>query len=273
MKTIFPIIVIYKVQLDEAASFQSIIRPNHFAEYLVYDNSPSSFQQDVSRLPAEAIYLRNTNNGGLSEAYNEGARIAQKKGYKRILLLDQDTLFAENTLNRYLEQIDYPGIVAPAIVTKQGANFSPVDISGWTPKGANNINAGEISLFNYALVNSGCCIPVSLFSQSGGYVPKVNLDFSDFQFQIKVRRHNAKALVMKGEPAIQDFSNDCRELAKILPRYNLYLQCAKHFEADTTLNKLKHQYVVARHTLALLLRTKSLSILKNYLSCYWFGKD
>lgn len=228
MKSIFPIIVIYKVQLDESISYQSLVRPNQFAEFLVYDNSPASYQQNEAALPAGAIYVRNTNNGGLSEAYNQGAEIAREKGYKRVLLLDQDTFFAEGTLAHYLEYIDYPGIVAPAIITKQGANFSPVDISGWTPKGATDIKAGEISLFEYALVNSGCCIPVSLFTQSGGYDPAVNLDFSDFQFQINIRKQQAQALVMSGEPAVQDFSNDCREIGKILPRYDLYLQCAHH---------------------------------------------
>lgn len=38
MKSIFPIIVIYKVQLDESISYQSLVRPNQFAEFLVYDN-------------------------------------------------------------------------------------------------------------------------------------------------------------------------------------------------------------------------------------------
>ena len=159
MKSIFPIIVIYKVQLDESISYQSLVRPNQFAEFLVYDNSPASYQQNEAALPAGAIYVRNTNNGGLSEAYNQGAEIAREKGYKRVLLLDQDTFFAEGTLAHYLEYIDYPGIVAPAIITKQGANFSPVDISGWTPKGATDIKAGEISLFEYALVNSAAAYP------------------------------------------------------------------------------------------------------------------
>ena len=77
---------------------------------------------------------------------------------------------------------------------------------------------------------------------------------------------------MSGEPAVQDFSNDCREIGKILPRYDLYLQCAHHFKADSATNKLKHEYVVFRHTIALLLRTKSMHILKNYVSKYLLKK-
>lgn len=79
MKSIFPIIVIYKVQLDESISYQSLVRPNQFAEFLVYDNSPASYQQNEAALPAGAIYVRNTNNGGLSEAYNQGAEIARER--------------------------------------------------------------------------------------------------------------------------------------------------------------------------------------------------
>lgn len=268
MKSIFPIIVIYKVQLSESISYQSFIQPNNFTEFLVYDNSPASFQQNEAELPKGAIYVRNVNNGGLSEAYNQGAALAQEKGYRRILLLDQDTLFADNTLKYYLKHIDYPGIVAPAIVTKQGANFSPVDISGWTPKGADDATPGEYSLKRFALVNSGCCIPVSLFRRSGGYDPAVNLDFSDFQFQINVRKNEVFALIMESKPAVQDFSNDCCDIHRILPRFDLYLQCAKHFKADTRLNRMKHEYVVFRHTIALLLKTKSLSILGKYIKKY-----
>ena len=43
MKSIFPIIVIYKVQLDESISYQSLLRPNQFGEFIVYDYSQASY--------------------------------------------------------------------------------------------------------------------------------------------------------------------------------------------------------------------------------------
>lgn len=271
MNTIYPVIVIYKISLHDAASYRTLIKPNDVKEFLVYDNSPASYlQKEVSNLPEGITYIRDVNNSGLSKAYNLGAALARKKGYKRILLLDQDTVFSPDTWECYQREINYTGITAPIIVTNKGCNFSPADIRGFRLRAALNPMPGEISLRSRALANSGCCIPISLFMKAGGYNEKVKLDFADFQFQLRVCNHHSKALLLDCNPAEQDFSNDCRDVKSMLNRFTLYLESARCFDGGSQVQNVKHNYLVFRHMLALLIRTRNLRFLSKYLREYVF---
>lgn len=271
MKTIYPVIVIYKTSIDEAASYNTLIKPSGIEAFLVYDNSPASYAQKQFDLPPEATYVRDVNNSGLSGAYNMGAALARQKGYKRVLLLDQDTVFAPDTWSEYQKHIDYPGITAPVIITNQGCNFSPVDITGLNLKAAVAAKPGEISLYARALANSGCCIPISLYEKAGGYNEKVRLDFADFQFLIYVRKHFSKALLLACGFAEQDFSNDCKDCGSMLNRFTLYLDSAKYFDGGSFFLNFKHHYLVFRHTLSLTLRTHNLQFFSMYLKEYVFS--
>ena len=122
-------------------------------------------------------------------------------------------------------------------------------------------------MFDYAVVNSGCCIPVSLFEQTGGYVENVKLDFADFQFQLLARRYSSHFRLLPSV-AIQDFSNDSTDVQALLSRYKLYLQSAAAFKSDTFQQKMKHHYLVLRHGLALMLRTHKIQFLTNYLKIF-----
>ena len=266
MNSIYVIIVLYKIQLEDALAYQTLIKANHIEEFFVYDNSPETFQL-TSEIPEKVTYIRDYSNSGLSKAYNVGAQYASKLGYKRILILDQDTEFKREIWNEYLQNIDYEGIMSPILRTTQGKPFSPVDTRGWGLKGWADPVPGDHSLFELAVVNSGCCIPVSLFELAGGYKESVKLDLADFQFQIRVRNLVPHFRLMHSV-AIQDFSNDSTDINALLQRNKLYLQSAAAFCPDTTKGKLKHHVQVLRHGLALTLRTHKIQFLTNYLKFF-----
>ena len=237
MNTIYVVIVLYKISLFEAESYKTLIKPNNIGEYLVYDNSPKQGYTDVSKLPNGVTYINDTSNSGLSKAYNKAAQIAKEKGYRRVLLLDQDTYFQPESWHKYLKSIDYEGITSPQIVTNQRMPFSPVRINKFFKKTEANVPFGTHSLYKYAVVNSGCCVPTDLFLQCGGYDEKVNLDFSDFQFQVRFRKLCPKFRLIEAQ-AVQDFSNDCKDFQKVRNRYLLYLKSAKYFKADNAINQM-----------------------------------
>lgn len=267
MKSIYVVIVLYKIDLLKAQSFKTLIEPHGIEEYLVYDNSPKAGYTDISKLGNSVTYVNDTNNSGLSAAYNKGAEIARQLGYSHVLLLDQDTHFEASVWQEYLNHLDYPGIVAPMMRTTTGADFSPVNISGLFTRAAHGLSSAEYSLTSYAVVNSGCCIPVDLFFKAGGYADKVRLDFADFQFQLRMRRVQPRFLLLN-TVAIQDFSNDCRELSKVKARYNLYLESASHYVADGTYTRLQHICDVVKHTLSLTVRMRSLSFVRSFITNY-----
>ena len=264
MNSIYVIIVLYKISLFEAESYRTLIEPNHITNFLVYDNSPEEGYTDLSQLPKEATYIHDKSNSGLSLAYNRGAQIASEQGYKRVLLLDQDTHFMAGTWQAYMNHIDYNGITSPLIVTTNGAPFSPVRIDKCFLTPVDELERGEYSLYQYAVVNSGSCVPTELFNRCGGYDESVTLDFSDFQFQVRLRKLRSKFLLLEAK-AMQDFSNDCSNLEKMKKRFALYLKSAVHFKADSPALQCKHYAELMKHTLSLTLRTHNLYFIGKYI--------
>ncbi len=265
-RDIYVIVVLYKVRLTEAVSYKTLIEPNGISEFFVYDNSPAGFGTPDECLPPGVRYVRDTSNPGLSHAYNAGAAYARELGYRRVLLLDQDTHFEASVWEEYIRNADYPGIVAPRISTTGGMPFSPTYVGGLRLRGV-ALPKGEYPLRRYGVVNSGCCVPLSLYEEAHGYAEDVPLDFSDFQFQVRAGRCFPRFLLMESR-AVQDFSNDCRDAEKLLSRFKLYLRGASHFRPDGAAAKLRHILHVALHSATLSVRTRSMVFLSLYLKSF-----
>ena len=258
---LFPILVVYQTTLSQSITYQTLLRGSSADRFLVYDNSPASYEHCES-LPDAAIYHRDTANGGLPAAYNYGAQLARQLGYTHVLLLDSDTTFPEDAWEVYLSHLSEKELMGPSLLLADGRPFSPCYVGGWKVKGV-RLPEGQHPLQQYHLVNSGLCVPLSLFEAAGGYPPQVRLDFADFQFQQRVQRHvpTFRLLPIVGK---QDFSNDERSTSKLLRRFRLYLESARHCQFDTNRQRLQHHVAVWRHLLALTLRQRSLAFLRAY---------
>lgn len=267
MNSIYIVIVIYKISLFEAESYKTLIAPHQIVNFLVYDNSPELGYTDEKALPDGVLFVHDTENSGLSKAYNKGAEIARQKGFSHVLLLDQDTRFDANAWQTYLHNLDYPGMLVPSMKTTTGADFSPVSVNGLFSRAAHDLTPAEYSLTSYAAVNSGCCIPVDLFFKAGGYVEKVRLDFADFQFQLRLRSVQPHFRIID-TIAIQDFSNDCRESSKVKTRYKLYVESARYYEADCLTTRVRHLCDVLKHTLSLTVRMRSFYFIRTFITHY-----
>ena len=265
---ILPIVVIYCCKLEESVAYQTFIVRNGIQAFVVYDNSPSSYQQDMSLIPSGAYYYRDMNNGGLSKAYNYGAETAEKYGYNWVLLLDQDTNFPQGSLEAYQQFLCKNSLLVPNVVLKNGGAFSPC-IPMWTKRAPTHLDEGEYSLFSYNVINSGCCLPVDIFREAGGYKQDVRLDFSDFQFQRRLRKVKPLFYVIP-LTAVQDFSNDETRPEKLIQRYLLYLDGALHCDGESFRERISRNILILKHTLALSVRTHSLKFIVCYLKKYLF---
>uniref|UniRef100_UPI003FEE6DDB glycosyltransferase n=1 Tax=Alloprevotella sp. TaxID=1872471 RepID=UPI003FEE6DDB len=271
-KKIFPILVLYKCSLLSSRTYCSLLKDAKGVEhFLIYDNSPSEFKQILSQNPEEALYIRDTNNSGLSVAYNKGAEIAKNLGYSHVLLLDQDTLFPKEAWDIYNSSLNFIGLIAPLMVTNKGVAFSPASISGWRSK-AVKVEPGIYTLSEYSVVNSGMCVPIDLFNRAGGYDYKVYLDYSDYQFQKRLRRVNSSLLIMPFT-AQQDFSADCKDYKKLLARYEIYLDCATNFTVEGIKEYIDLLFAVFKHALMLSLRTQKIIFIRKFITQFLLKKS
>ena len=263
---ILPIIVIYHCQLPESRAYTSFIKKNGLTDFVVYDNSPAEYCQAPGNIPSTAYYFHDSNNGGLSKAYNYGAAIAEANGYDWILLLDQDTYFPDNAYEVYRQALKSDKMLAPSVVLENGAAFSPCR-SEWLGMKALRLPLGTYSLYDICVINSGCCITLALFKKAGGYKETVKLDFSDYQFQRRLRKVSEQFDLINVE-LVQDFSNDEQDAAKLFLRFCFYLEGALQCDSETFSEKLKRHLQVLKHTVALTVRTKKLQFFKLYVKKY-----
>lgn len=268
------IIVLYKVNLSDCITFNSLnrfkIEGNKIINLIIYDNSPDSqtyFNTDKVNVNA---YYHDKDNPGVSKAYNYGANIAKKKGFKWIVLLDQDTVFPPDFIDSLLYTINCnPEIklFSPVLKLKDGKPFSPsryIFKRGQPVK----LRQGVLSLEKYAPVNSGMIINIDAFIKVGGYVEQVKLDFADFQF-IERFRKVYKSFYLFNSTAIQDFSNNETDINKLETRFAIYCNCGKNCIRYSFIDNLMYLYPILRHTIGLYIKTKSLSFFKiAYLSYF-----
>lgn len=268
IQTIFPVIVLFRTQLHDCPSYLTLLKNSEVGQFMVYDNSPADYPVDINHLDSRAIYHRDTNNSGLSKAYNTAARYAAEKGYERILILDQDTTFPQNALDVYLQGDPSIPIWAPIMISGEGTPFSPVRIDGFNLK-VPPAHPGQYSLYQLNPVNSGMCIQIESFWKANGYNEKVKLDYADFEFCKRLRQH-CPSFQLLPLVAHQDFSNDNPDASALIFRHRLYLESAIHCQHTSFIEKLRHHYQVSKHTLALFLKTRSFKIVHQYLQLYLF---
>ncbi len=264
---IFPIIVTYMTDIKDCNTYKSLIC--HYAErpMLIYDNSPIPINAKYKN--KKTLYFHDKNNGGVSRAYNYGAKEAKRLGcFDFILLLDQDTIFEkdyidklENCVNIYKDI----NVFVPKIKYGKNRSFSPVLFKYMTLKGI-DIESGILSLNKYIPVNSGACINLNSFITVSGYNEKIKLDFADFDFFMRLKKYSDKFFLMDST-ACQDFSNEETDTEKLFCRYILYIKGALN-----TSFKSKCSFHVLRHTISLTLRTKKFIFIKYYINKYLFKK-
>jgi len=272
------IIVLYKCSLKDSASYQTVTKSLACAGkkgvLFVFDNSPEmQVLDDVdSAIWQHVEYVHCPENKGLGVAYNQGATYAKKNDMDWIVLLDQDTTFSENYISKLDEAIKQHSeikLFAPIIQLKNQKPFSPTRYKhkrGYSVK----LTSGIYSFSKYSPVNSGMVINTNSFWEAGGYNPDIRLDFADFQF-IERFRHVEKTFFAVDTVAIQDFSNEEKEVKKLQTRFKIYCECAKKCERKNIVDSLGYLYSVFRHTLGLTLKTKNMSFLRIFMVKYLFA--
>jgi GT2 family glycosyltransferase len=234
------VIVLYKCELEQSRTYLSLIKPTDWpagTELFVYDNSPNPVEPHPGSLPnVHFTYVADPANGGVSAAYNKAAAYALKKDKKWMLLLDQDTVFPENTFSVYQDAIqNYPEekLFAPLMLAEQGKLISPCYfrfMRGFSPR---HVDTGINSLSKFSLINCGMCIDIQAFLNNHGYDEKVKLDFADHDFIRRFRKSQGERFVVLDLEVAHQLSSEGRNNAgSDLIRFDHYLNGAKHMSAS-----------------------------------------
>lgn len=264
---IYPIIVTYRSELKDCNTYISLSAKLADIRFLVYDNSPRQINRKYESYQVD--YFGDGMNRGVSAAYNYGCQRAEDLGYEYVLLLDEDTHFDKDFIERLAMAIEKNGdidIFAPSISYQGGLPFSPSRCSLFKTYGVSLPPCHRYSLKKYMPVNSGTCIRIGTFKKAGGYNEAIRLDFADFDFFQRTLPF-ASYFMLIDSIAHQDFSNEETDVCKLENRYKIYLEGAL---ATSFSNRFVLQ--VIRHTLALTVRTRRMVFIKTFFKQYIFNK-
>lgn len=262
------VLVIYGCTVEQSLSFRTLIASDNDAisNTLVYDNS--SQPQEIEYRVAE--YIHDTRNGGLGKAYNEACKFAVKKGYKWLLLLDQDTNFPNNALTCYRQAAKErrAEMIVPRHKVDNGKYMSPTPYRWKASDLQDNTPVGLTDFTQCAPINSGMMVSVDSFVKAGGYEEKVWLDFSDVCFIEKYKRHYTSFYVMPEVTCLQEFSGLETDSQKVYNRFCTYLECARNFPKPTIGDKLAMLITTLRPTLSRTIKEHTLKFALAYWNIY-----
>lgn len=258
---IFPIVVVYRADFRQTNAHSSLLSGFQGGSYLIYDNSPEPQNQRYAT-PGTIYYYHDASNGGVSAAYNYGARLAESiGGVDALLLLDHDTCFQKDYITKLEEALEaFPKVdlFVPQVVYQGDRPFSPVNRGRGRRQGV-NLPAGCYSLNDFLPVNSGACIRLSAFKRAGGYNSAIRLDFADFDFFSRLAAVTDKFCVLDSV-AHQSFSNEEACTDKLWQRYQFYLEGAKIAHRNPLIRRMV-EVDALRHACALAWRTRNLKFL------------
>lgn len=269
------IIVVYNQVFYETSTYQTLLKSliqSDFNDYnlFIYDNSDKKeWKIDFENLQEKRkiVYYHDTNNSGVSIAYNVMASKASYMSIDWIVLLDQDTTLPLNLLSYYLDAIsNFNGIFikAPLLYVDKKL-LSPCKFVMKRGITLRKAKWGVLTLYKYAFVNSGVLIKLDFFEKVGGYNEKIKLDYADFQFIEKVRKYTDCFEILP-VMCFQNFSQNETNITKALHRYSIYNgdlhNCSKE---GNLIEKLFYQINLLLHTIKLSMRHKSFQFLSIYI--------
>ncbi|NVN94894.1 MAG: glycosyltransferase [Bacteroidetes bacterium] len=236
LNSVLCVIVIFKVKLIESSSFVSILKildkDNLDLDFLIYDNSPTS-KYDVNKEKyqhASISYIHNKENVGVSKAYNEGYKLAQKQNKKWLLIMDQDTICPDNFLKAYyysFVKFQDVSLFVPKLIWNNKV-LSPCNFLFERGSAKSHISNGIQDFKKKSLLNSGMFIKLDSFSKTGGFNNKIKLDFSDFYF-INNFKKNYNSFVITEAICVHELSSTDTNCENAINRFKFYCNGARNY--------------------------------------------
>lgn len=212
------VIVVYKLNLSDSCTFQSLSNALHNNQKLkndlsviIYDNSPDKQGIPASYQSMDILYKHDPKNIGIVTAYNYAYSIAKENGSDWLLLLDHDTELTDDYFKQFslLETLDKNIAAVVPKINYEERMISPVFSNTMRPLQGPMPGPG-IQLKPVMAINSGALIRVSFLSEIGGFNELFPLDFLDHWLFHEIYTKGNKVWVMdtslEHELSVMDYS-------------------------------------------------------------------
>ena len=245
-------------------------------DIFVYDNSAES--QNVPEIAGVTFYyVHDKSNAGVSKAYNIGIKKAKELQKNLMLILDQDTNFSLEYIEKYMRMYNIYGnnfLYAPVVCNEAMTKvYSPATLINFVGK-AQPFEDFKIieqyDLTDKSVINSGLMIPLELFEKIGGYNEKLKLDFSDIYFIEKYKELNSKIILVDLFLKHSISGDEGKDFNREYNRFKYYCSSAK--EIGKSLKK-RVFWSPFRRLLRLSLKYKNLKFLKIFYHYYLRGQE
>lgn len=262
------ILVLYKIPLNSSDAFISLtasLKANDASlDLFVYDNSPTTHLSPPINQSWRITNVHDPANPGVSKAYNEGFKNAKQSGKKWLLLLDQDTIFPNNAIERYhAALVTHPNqsCFVPQLVDRIGI-ISPFKFRLGNGFRINSVSKGIHSISKLQFINSGMMIRLNGFEKAKGFNEKLKLDFSDLAFISRLKRNLSKFVVVDLTVNHSLSGSIKKNLQEDLERFMLYSNSAIEFK-QSEMRGLSLPLCIIPHALRLCVHHGTLIFLKE----------
>jgi GT2 family glycosyltransferase len=202
LNEIFIVLVLYKKNLNNSETISCLVEIKEFNfQILIYDNSPDSqyTNEYFAYYNLNVHYVSNTDNPGLSTAYNYALKQANLENKKWLLLLDQDTRLTAEYFNEFSKLIlSNNSIVSIIPRVNNFYNDKPISPSkmffGMFCRPL-NIESGIISK-NITAINSGTFLNINFLNEINGFNNLFKLDYLDHWYFREIHKRNYSVYLM-----------------------------------------------------------------------------
>lgn len=186
------VIVTYFAEPSALALLTEAIRPQ-VERVLVVDNTPTG-EADVG-VPDGTNLIRNGRNLGLAAAQNQGIEALRSSGATHVLLLDQDSLPADDMVVRLIAALRLlaarqlsPAAVGPRWHDRLSGRDAPFVRLGLGRMLPASDEAADGVIECDTLVSSGCLIPMAVLDAVGTMDPELFIDQIDTEWGLRAQR-------------------------------------------------------------------------------------
>jgi rhamnosyltransferase len=187
------VIVTYNPSPDFRLRLQALLE--HVANAWIVDNgSELGSRAQLDDAPSSVTVIANERNLGIAAAQNAGMKLAHERGYRWVILLDQDTSLTHEyfaVARAALMAVDLDDTVALFAPRYEDRG------SGLHGPSANGRETGT-ALFTPidSAISSGSLVRVSSFVAVGGMDSRLFIDYVDFDFLIRLKMARYQALAL-----------------------------------------------------------------------------
>ncbi len=276
MNDILIVLVVYGQKFENTASFVSILRYNQendvHSNWIVFDNSSQvSLDEQLTINENTHVHILSSGvNEGLPVNYNKAFNIAEQKGYRYVLLLDQDTELSEG-LMPYCKAIEEnrASVMVPRMLTGN-KQLSPSRYRLGRGFVSQRMHGGIYPFEEYTPLNSGSLIRIDIWKEAGGFNNKIKLDFSDFSFYQRVQHSGIKQFLLIDYDVVHELSTFETDHSKIIIRFGIYMSDMKAFMRECSFfHQLLISFWANIHFVKVLFRTGfSFKVISIYFSAF-----